>query len=467
MFWDRSVEHALTNLKKRVNAPVRVVLWDGREFALSGGAACHGAPEGRPRRLRPRQPDLRSLAEAYIEGHADFEGDLREAIRGAEALSRSFAEGPPRGGAAALRAIASATTSRRSSTTTTSPTTSTRSGSIRAWCIPAPISATRATRWRRRSCRSSTTSAASCAWPRERNSSTSAAAGARSSCARRRVRVDATGITLSENQYRLASERIRGGRPAGPLPRAACSIIATRPAKGRYDKIASVGMFEHVGLRNLPEYFGTVTAPAARAGALPQPRHHRVQHRQPCGGARRRRVHRPLCLSARRAAAPASRGARHERADLEVHDVECLRPHYAKTLGLLERQLRAAIRRRRWRPRASAPRASGASTSRAARTPSSRAGSRSTRSWPRARSKPGERRCRSPGTGCTAGLVQSDAPARPRSSYDGRQHAVGAVVQHALVGERTRLRCGCAPSLRPLMRSRFAAHAVTRAGIPW
>jgi cyclopropane-fatty-acyl-phospholipid synthase len=30
------------------------------------------------------------------------------------------------------------------------------------------------------------------------------------------------------------------------------------PGAGIYDKIASVGMFEHVGLANLPEYFGTL-----------------------------------------------------------------------------------------------------------------------------------------------------------------------------------------------------------------
>src|SRR5207247_1034063 len=36
------------------------------------------------------RPTLLSLAEAYIEGHADVEGDVREAIRGAEALTRAF-----------------------------------------------------------------------------------------------------------------------------------------------------------------------------------------------------------------------------------------------------------------------------------------------------------------------------------------------------------------------------------------
>ena len=70
--------------------------------------------------------------------------------------------------------------------------------------------------------------------------------------------VDATGITLSENQFRLATERIRA---AGLQDQ--CRVLLQdyrdHPGEGFYDKIASVGMFEHVGLRNLPVYFGSAT----------------------------------------------------------------------------------------------------------------------------------------------------------------------------------------------------------------
>jgi len=38
VFWDRPVEYALSNLQKRVHAPVRVVLWDGREVAFPAAA---------------------------------------------------------------------------------------------------------------------------------------------------------------------------------------------------------------------------------------------------------------------------------------------------------------------------------------------------------------------------------------------------------------------------------------------
>ena len=60
----------------------------------------------------------------------------------------------------------------------------------------------------------------------------------------------ATGITLSRNQYELARERIRA---EGLEERCEVRLQDYRdvPETGGYDRIASVGMFEHVGLKNL------------------------------------------------------------------------------------------------------------------------------------------------------------------------------------------------------------------------
>jgi len=89
MLWARPLDYALSNLKKQVHAPVRLVLWDGRELALADSTSVTV-------RLRDAQamsvfarPSLLSLAEAYIDGRADLEGDMREAIRSAEAITRS------------------------------------------------------------------------------------------------------------------------------------------------------------------------------------------------------------------------------------------------------------------------------------------------------------------------------------------------------------------------------------------
>jgi cyclopropane-fatty-acyl-phospholipid synthase len=68
--------------------------------------------------------------------------------------------------------------------------------------------------------------------------------------------VDATGITLSENQAAFARERID---KAGLSHRCRVEIrdYRTLAESDGYDKISSVGMVEHVGLTHLPVYFAS------------------------------------------------------------------------------------------------------------------------------------------------------------------------------------------------------------------
>lgn len=67
--------------------------------------------------------------------------------------------------------------------------------------------------------------------------------------------VKALGITLSQNQFELAQERIRR---AGLADRCEVRLEDYRNVSGRFDRISSVGMFEHVGLKNLRDYFRRV-----------------------------------------------------------------------------------------------------------------------------------------------------------------------------------------------------------------
>ena len=74
--------------------------------------------------------------------------------------------------------------------------------------------------------------------------------------------VSAVGITLSKEQHALARERVAA---RGLGDRVAIELLDYRELPDRYgresfDKAASVGMFEHVGLKNLGRYFGTVAA---------------------------------------------------------------------------------------------------------------------------------------------------------------------------------------------------------------
>lgn len=64
------------------------------------------------------------------------------------------------------------------------------------------------------------------------------------------------GVTLSKNQHALARERVKA---AGLEDRIDIRLQDYRDVKdGPFDRITSVGMFEHVGLNHLAEYFGHI-----------------------------------------------------------------------------------------------------------------------------------------------------------------------------------------------------------------
>jgi cyclopropane-fatty-acyl-phospholipid synthase len=63
------------------------------------------------------------------------------------------------------------------------------------------------------------------------------------------------GVTLSENQAALARERVERLGLRGQVE---IRLQDYRDVDGQFDRITSVGMFEHVGVDNLPEYFGRI-----------------------------------------------------------------------------------------------------------------------------------------------------------------------------------------------------------------
>lgn len=63
------------------------------------------------------------------------------------------------------------------------------------------------------------------------------------------------GITLSQRQFDLATERVRA---AGLQDRVEIRLQDYRDLQGQFDRITSVGMFEHVGLDYLESYFASI-----------------------------------------------------------------------------------------------------------------------------------------------------------------------------------------------------------------
>ena len=155
--------------------------------------------------------------------------------------------------------------------------------------------------------------------------------------AARRYGVSALGITLSEPQAELANERI--GR-AGLGDSCRVEVRDYREVEGRdvYDKLASVGMFEHVGEERLPEYF-------LRAHRLLRPGGVFLNHgisSNPNTPVRRGPtfISRYVFPDGELVPIGTTLGAAEGRG-FEVRDVESLREHYALTLGHWVRRLEA------------------------------------------------------------------------------------------------------------------------------
>jgi cyclopropane-fatty-acyl-phospholipid synthase len=84
--------------------------------------------------------------------------------------------------------------------------------------------------------------------------------------AAREVGARVTGVTISQAQYEFARKRLF---EAGLSERADIRLVDYRDVEGRFDKVASIEMFEAVGEEYWPAYFNKVRdvlAPGGRAG---------------------------------------------------------------------------------------------------------------------------------------------------------------------------------------------------------
>jgi len=64
--------------------------------------------------------------------------------------------------------------------------------------------------------------------------------------------VEVVGVTLSSEQFELATQRVKS---AGLEKKVTFKLQDYRLETGAFDRIVSVGMFEHVGVRHYPEFF--------------------------------------------------------------------------------------------------------------------------------------------------------------------------------------------------------------------
>jgi len=147
--------------------------------------------------------------------------------------------------------------------------------------------------------------------------------------AARHYGVQAHGITLSQKQYEYAQARIKA---EGLNDRVTVELRDYRDLVGEnvYDKISSIGMFEHVGLANLPVYNATIHRVLKTGGLF---LNHGITHDED-GWEKTiatQFINRYVFPDGELdMVSNVQRGM--ENAGFEIHDVEALRPHYAMTL---------------------------------------------------------------------------------------------------------------------------------------
>lgn len=156
--------------------------------------------------------------------------------------------------------------------------------------------------------------------------------------------VRAHGITLSRQQFEYTQTKIRG---LGLERQVSVELRDYRdlPDEAAFDKVSSVGMFEHVGLKNLPGYFRAVRQVLKPGGIFlnhgitdnEEGRHKTVGIEF---------IQRYVFPDGELDAVSNVQGVM-ERSGFEICDVEALRPHYALTLrhwvSRLEAQQKDAV----------------------------------------------------------------------------------------------------------------------------
>ena len=269
MFEQMKLSAWSAGLRDKLPLPLQVELWDGRrlEFSSEPPRVTIRVPDRSALRYL-RSPSLYSLGKAYVEGAIDVKGRAADIISVGNALAEKFSREPNRLVDALRRRV--------------SHTRALDAEAIRyhydvsnafyaAWLDPGMVY--------------------SCAYFEDGSEDLAGAQqkkidhilrkidlrpgqqlldigcgwGALVLRAAQRFGARCVGITLSENQALLARERVAR---AGLEKQVEIRLQDYRDVGGTFDRITSVGMFEHVGVQHLPDYFARVNRLLAEGGVV-------------------------------------------------------------------------------------------------------------------------------------------------------------------------------------------------------
>lgn len=256
---EKQVVKYLEGLRRRQPLPLRVKLWNGSTVALDDEPRVELRLNDAASARYFLKPSMSSLGEAFVEGHIDVDGDVREVVAIAEHLSRVVDEEQGRGKLPSWLARHT----RKSDRKAIEYHYDVSNEFYSLWLDPRMVYScayfrtgdedleTAQVQKLDHICRKLMLAPGQalldigCGW------------GAMAIHAAKHYGVKAVGVTLSTNQYELARERVR---QAGLEDRVEIRLQDYRdvPGDASFDRISSIGMFEHVGLKNLRGYFDTV-----------------------------------------------------------------------------------------------------------------------------------------------------------------------------------------------------------------
>lgn len=257
MFWQRRFEDFVGRMA-RFNVPVTLGLWNGREFSLGPQPRVTLALKS-PRAMRHLlKPSVASIGQAYVDGEIDVAGRVDDIFNVVVELSARGGSGPERRHAR--------------------PARHTRKVDAEAIAYHYDVSNDFYRLWLDREM------VYSCAYfrsaddtlenaqlqkidhilaklqvrPGQRLLDIGCGWGALVLRAAQKFGLRAVGITLSKNQYELAQQRVIAAGLQDLIDIRLQDYRDIDATKEKYDRIVSIGMFEHVGLKNLRGYFGRI-----------------------------------------------------------------------------------------------------------------------------------------------------------------------------------------------------------------
>ena len=256
---EQQVVKYLESLRRRRPLPVQVDLWTGRQVPLGSEPRVGIRLKSTSAARYLMKPSLDALGEAYVEGHLDVDGRILDIIDVAEALAR---EGDERGGLGRLPSWIGRH-SRRSDRKAIEYHYDVSNAFYATWLDPRMVYSCAYFDSPDRDLASAQVAKLDHVCrklrlaPGERLLDIGCGWGAMAIHAATHYGAKVLGVTLSRNQFELATQRVR---EAGLADRVEIRLQDYRdvPGEATFDKISSIGMFEHVGLKNLRAYFDVV-----------------------------------------------------------------------------------------------------------------------------------------------------------------------------------------------------------------